>query len=73
MSGNRPITNKSKESWRRRSFTQYARRAGYATLADCAGYAIYADHEDFTKSEEYVCRVLKPHRSLKCAAFCNGV
>ena len=52
MSRNRLITNKSKKSWRRSSFTPYAKRAGYAKYADYAGYAMYAGYEDFPKLEK---------------------
>ena len=52
MSGNRLITNESKNSWRRVSFTPYAKRAGYAKYADYAGYAMYAGYEDFPKLEK---------------------
>jgi hypothetical protein len=54
-SGNRLITNKSKKSWRRGSFTTHAQRAGYTKYADYAGYAVYAGYEDFPKLENYGC------------------
>jgi len=52
MSGNRLITNKSKKSCRRGSFTPHGRRAGYAKYADYTGYAMYAGFEDFPTLEK---------------------
>ena len=43
----RLITNKSKISHRRGSFTPYASRTGYTKYTDYTGYTMYSGYEDF--------------------------
>lgn len=47
MNNDRLITNLSKTSWRRYSFSRWAPRAGIVPFVDYVGYVMYAGHEDF--------------------------